>query len=133
MTARVMQMREQLAAVGGQICKRGVVRSSVFSWNTLCLMVVSLSVLILSTKGLTDSGSVSLQGDMPRYIMNGVFFHDLIQDLPFADPIQYTKKYYAKYPALSVGHHPLVPSLAEVPFFFLFGISVFSAKATTLA
>ncbi len=132
-TSRVMHMREKLAAVGCLIRKRGGVCSSFFSWNTFCLIVIGLSVLTLSTKGLTNSGTFSLQGDMPRYLMNGVFFHDSIQDFPFSDPIQYVKEYYVRYPALTLGHHPLLPSLAEVPFFFLFGISVFSAKATTLA
>lgn len=128
MTAQLMRLREKLTSGWSLFGKKG----GAFSWNTLCLMVVGLSVLLLSTKGLTNSGNVSLQGDMPRYLMNGVFFHDSIQDLPFADPIQYAKEYYVKYPALTVGHHPLLPSLAEVPFFFLFGVSVFSAKVTTL-
>ena len=128
-----MQIREKLIAGECRIRKKGWVFSSFISLNTLYLIVVGLSVLLLSTKGLTNSGAVSLQGDMPRYLMNGVFFHDSIQDLPFSDPIKYAREYYVQYPALSIGHHPLLPSLAEVPFFFLFGISVFSAKATTLA
>jgi len=128
-----MQMREKLVVGENRIRKKGGVRSYFVSWNTLYLIMIGLSVLLLSTNGLTNSGAVSLQGDMPRYLMNGVFFHDSIQDLPFSDPIKYAREYYVQYPALSIGHHPLLPSLAEVPFFFLFGISVFSAKATTLA
>lgn len=107
--------------------------SRCFSWNTTCLFIILLVVVCLSGKGLTDEGSISLNGDMPRYLMNGAYFYDLLHDLPFENPIQYTKEYFVKYPALSIGHHPLLPSLAEVPSFFLFGISVFSAKITTLA
>lgn len=131
-TERVMQLKEKMATEGFLVSKLWRGTTAIFSWNTFCLMVIGFSVLILCTKGLTNNGNVSLQGDMPRYLMNGVFFHDSLQDLPFADPVQYAKEYYAKYPALTVGHHPLLPSLAVVPAFFIFGISIFSGKVTTL-
>jgi len=106
---------------------------AVFSfWNIFCLCILGLVVLILSGKGLLDRGVLSLQGDMPKYLMNSVFFYDAIRDLPFSDPLQYAREYFVKYPALSIGHHPMLPSLVAVPFFFLFGISVFSAKVTIL-
>lgn len=113
--------------------KKGWSLSHFFSWNTTCLFIILLVVFCLSGKGIMDEGTVSLQGDMPRYLMNGAYFYDLLHDLPLADPIQYTKEYYVKYPALTIGHHPLLPGLAEVPSFFLFGISVFSAKITIMA
>jgi len=77
-----------------------------------------------------DEGTVSLQGDMPRYLMNGVYFHDLIRDFPITNPIEYTYQYFARYPALSLGHHPLLLGIAEVPFYAVFGISVFSGRLT---
>jgi hypothetical protein len=96
----------------------------------LCLICVI--VLILSVKGITDEATVSLNGDMPKYLMNGVFFHDLINDLPVSDLKTYTYRYFAQYPALSLGHHPLLLGIAEVPFFYLFGISVYSARLTII-
>ena len=132
MTTRVLQLRDKLAMGWSQSpINRGVL-SYCFSWRALCLMTVALAIFALSGKDLTDSAALSLQGDMPRYLMNGVFFYDAIRDVPLSDPIQYAGEYFAKYPALSIGHHPLLPSLAEVPFFFLFGVSVFSAKMTIL-
>jgi hypothetical protein len=89
-------------------------------------------VLVLSTKGITDEGVVSLNGDMPRYIMNGVYFYDLISDLPIIDPLEHTKRYFARYPALSLGHHPLLLGIAEVPIYAIFGVSVFSARLTVI-
>lgn len=94
------------------------------------IFFLGIVVLLLSTKGITDESTVSLQGDVPRYLMNGVYFHDLLRDLPLTRVIEYTYHYYARYPALSLGHHPLLLGVAEVPFYAVFGISVFSARLT---
>lgn len=96
------------------------------------LAVLCLIVLLLSTRGITSEGTVSLQGDMPRYLMNGAYFYDFMRDLPLAHPVEYTYRYYAKYPALSLGHHPLLLGIAEVPFYAVFGVSVFSGRATVI-
>ena len=98
---------------------------SVFYIAILCIVAI-----LLSTKGIMDERTVSLQGDPPRHMMNGVFFYDLIRDLPLTNPIEYTLRYYARYPALSLGHHPLLLGIVEVPFYTVFGISVFSARLT---
>lgn len=95
-----------------------------------CLGVV---MVILASKGLTDEGVVSFQGDMPRYVMNGVYFYDIMRDFPLDNFFQYSNEYYARYPALSLGHHPFVISAAAVPFFYLFGISIYSAKLATIS
>lgn len=96
----------------------------------LSLVALCAITLLLITRGMTDEATASLQGDMPRYLMNGVYFYDFIHDLPLAHPLEYTYRYYAKYPALSLGHHPLLLSLAEVPFYAALGVSVFSARVT---
>jgi len=69
---------------------------------------------------------------MPKYLMNGVYFYDLIKDFPINNIIDYTYKYFARYPALSLGHHPFLLSIAEIPFYSIFGISVFSARLTII-
>lgn len=102
------------------------------SRSLVYLTLLTLILLLLLTPGLTDEAFVSLQGDMPRYLMNGVYFYDLLRDLPLTHPLTYTYLYYARYPALSLGHHPLLLSLAEAPFYALFGVSIFSAKLTVL-
>jgi hypothetical protein len=98
---------------------------------TYILLICILS-LILSTKGIGDEGNVAAGGDMPRHIMNGVFFHDLARDLPLSSPLQYTIEYFSRYPALSLGHHPLLLPMAELPFYMIFGISVLSARLTII-
>ena len=96
------------------------------------LSLVTIVILLLGTKGIRDEGTVALSDDMPRYLMNGVYFHDLIRDFPITHPITYTYQYYARYPALSLGHHPLLLGVAQVPFYTIFGISVSSARLTIL-
>jgi hypothetical protein len=106
------------------------------SYSSGLLIYISLLgfiILLLTTKGITDEGTISLQGDMPRYLMNGVYFLDFLKDWPLTHPLTYTYEYYARYPALSLGHHPVLVSAAEVPFYSLWGISVFSARMTIIA
>jgi 4-amino-4-deoxy-L-arabinose transferase-like glycosyltransferase len=94
------------------------------------IIVICIIGFILSAKGIMDESVISMNGDMPKYLMNGAFFYDLIRDVAFADPLGYAYQYYAKYPALSLGHHPILLGVAEVPFYSIFGISVFSGRLT---
>ncbi len=85
----------------------------------------------LGARGITSEAAVSLHGDMPKYLMNGVYMLDLLRDRPFGGLdtfIEYTRFYFARYPALSLGHHPPLLSALEVPSFALFGVSVAAAR-----
>lgn len=94
---------------------------------------VGLGVL-LAAAGLGDEHYVSLQGDMPRHLMNGVFFLDALTDWPSpSDAFEYARYYYARYPALSLGHHPFLIALVEAPVFAALGVSVTSARLVSLA
>jgi Dolichyl-phosphate-mannose-protein mannosyltransferase len=102
-------------------------------WARPLLAVCLLAGLALSARGFGDERYVSLQGDMPRHLMNGVFFLDLVRDLPApADAFEYARYYYARYPALSLGHHPFLIALVEAPFFAVFGVSVTTARLVPL-
>jgi hypothetical protein len=73
---------------------------------------------------------------MARYLMNGVFIRDLAADRPslgWPPLIEYAHLYYARYPALSLGHHPVLLPLLEAPLFAVFGISVSVARLIPLA
>ena len=101
------------------------------------LLVSALLIsLMVGSRGITHEGSFFMKGDAPRYLMNGVFLHDLLASgTPWRleDLRAYAERYYARYPALSLGHHmPLLP-LALVPFFAAFGVSIFSARLAVLA
>ncbi|HXT70244.1 MAG TPA: glycosyltransferase family 39 protein [Vicinamibacterales bacterium] len=91
---------------------------------------------LLGARGIGDESAVMLGGDMARYIMDAVFVRDFIADggaTNYEDLVRYAERYYARYPALSLGHHPPVPYLSAVPFFWLFGITTFAARAAALA
>ena len=94
----------------------------------LYIGVLLFIVIALSTKGITDESVVSLNGDMPKFLMNGVYFYDLLADFPVSNPMEHAYLYFAQYPALSLGHHPILLGITEVPFYAVFGISVFSAR-----
>jgi hypothetical protein len=89
----------------------------------------------LAGRGLTDPAAVMLGADMSRYMMNGAFVYDLIRDggvWSYADLTRYAEHYFARYPALTLGHHPPVPYLAVVPFYAVFGVSVLAARLAAL-
>jgi hypothetical protein len=88
--------------------------------------LIVCTAIVLSSKGIFDEGTVDI-GDMSRHMMNGVFLLDALKDLP-RDLSSYAHRYFARYPALSLGHHPIILPLAEVPVFAVAGISVFSAR-----
>ncbi|HYN05838.1 MAG TPA: glycosyltransferase family 39 protein [Vicinamibacterales bacterium] len=99
------------------------------------LVAVCLLALYMGATALTDDRYASPHGDMPRYLMNGVYLMDLVRDRPFANVntfVEYTRLYYARYPALSLGHHPPLVSAAAVPMYAVFGISVRSGRFTVL-
>lgn len=104
------------------------------SFSIFFLILICGIIVVLAGKRITDENVISMQGDMSRYIMNGVYFHDLLfKDFPSTiKPLEHASRYFAKYPALSLGHHPLFLAIAEVPFYALFGISIFSARITIL-
>jgi hypothetical protein len=105
------------------------------STQRLVLASILLFTVVLGTRGITDDASVMLGNDMARYVMDGVFLHDLIGTggvSNFQDLQAYAERYYAKYPALSLGHHPPLPFVALLPFFAVFGISLLAVRLAAL-
>ncbi|HUU34906.1 MAG TPA: glycosyltransferase family 39 protein, partial [Vicinamibacterales bacterium] len=101
----------------------------------LLLCACAALALLLGGVRFGDESYVSLQGDMPRHLMNGVFFRDALYDLPFGsigEAAEYARYYYARYPALSIGHHPFLIALAEAPLYAVFGVSVTTARVVSL-
>ncbi len=106
-------------------------RSRSIVGSRIGLLAVCALAVFSASAGIMDEGHVSLQGDMPRYMMNGAFVYDLIRDRPFSSPhavVEYAQLYYARYPALSLGHHPPLLAAIEAAFYLPFGISVRSAR-----
>ena len=40
------------------------------------LAVALLAAVVVGSRGITDEGAVMQKGDMPRYLMNGLFLYD---------------------------------------------------------
>ena len=65
--------------------------------------------------------------------MNGVFLHDALADGAFwsvGRALDYARHYYAQYPALSLGFHPPLLPVAEIPAFAIAGVSLTAARFT---
>lgn len=104
-------------------------------WRRPILAAILLFAVVLGARGWRDNASVMLGGDMARYLMNGVFVHDFVVDgaaTSMEGLTRYAELYYAKYPALSLGHHPPLPYVTLVPFYFVFGISIFGVRIAEL-
>ena len=59
--------------------------------SAIYVSLLVIVILLLATKGIRNEGAVSVGGDMPRHLMNGVYFYDLIRDFPITNPIKYEK------------------------------------------
>jgi hypothetical protein len=101
------------------------------------LFAASLLVaLIVGSRGITDEGAIFVQDDMPRYLMTGVFLYDFLGSgagWTFGSAMTYAEHYFAQYPALSIGHHPPLFPLSLVPFYAIFGVSVFAARLAVVS
>jgi hypothetical protein len=67
-------------------------------------------------------------GDEPRHVMTGVFFHDLLLDGAWSHPIRYATDYYLQYPALALGIYPPLYHLVEGMVMLPLGSSMSIAK-----
>ena len=95
-----------------------------------------LVALFIGSRGITDEGAVTVQGDMPRYLMDGAFLYDFLGSgvgWTFDSATTYVQHYFAQYPALSIGHHPPLLPISLVPSYAIFGVSIFAARMTVLA
>ena len=68
--------------------------------------------------------------DAPRHALDGVFFRDVIHDLPSSLSKQYAINYYLQYPALTILFYPPLMSLIMAGFYALFGVSHGVAQAS---
>ena len=101
----------------------------------LVFAAIMAVAIYLGARGITDEASVMLGGDMSRYAMNGVYLYDLISSggvWSADDLVAHAELYFARYPALSLGHHPPLPSIALLPFYAIFGVSMVAARLSAL-
>ena len=112
--------------------------SSSRSLTAFFLMLLACALgMFLAAKGIRNESVIEMNGDMPKYLMNGAYFYDLARDLlsgrASLNIFDHASRYFARYPALSLGHHPVLLGVAISPFYAIFGVSVFSARIGMMA
>lgn len=89
------------------------------------LAVLALAAIVF----LRALGDESLgYPDADRILMDGVFVRDFIVDFPIGDPVGYTFRYFAQYPALSIGYRPPFFPAIEGLFNLVFGVNQWSSR-----
>lgn len=96
----------------------------------LLLCVLTLSTVVI-VHGI-HTGEFDYNVDEAQHGMTGLFFADVLRDLPLRHPAQYAYIYYAQYPAVAIVHWPPLFYLAEGLSFLAFGASAESARLTVL-
>jgi hypothetical protein len=74
-------------------------------------------------------GSIPIDPDAQRHVMNGALLADMIRDRGWTHPITYATRYYVSYPALSLPYHPPVFPVMEAAAFAFFGVRYDVARA----
>ena len=97
------------------------------SWQFTAIVVVWAYMVSLF---ITNDG-LWFQGDAPRHLANGVFWLDLITELP-SDPKAFALGYYARYPVIHPAVHPPGFYVLEALAFAIFGASPLVAKVLVL-
>lgn len=97
------------------------------SWQLLWIAAVWAYVAGLHF----DNNGLWFQGDAPRHVANGLFWLDLIREVP-NDIKDFALGYYARYPVIHPTAHPPGFYLLEAVAFAIFGASPYVAKALIL-
>ena len=77
-------------------------RSGADQGGLVLLLVAMAATLALTTRDIASEAAVSLHGDMPRHMMNGVFLWDFLRSMAWLSPdgmLDYAREYFVRYPA----------------------------------
>jgi hypothetical protein len=102
------------------------------SWTRVVLLAAVLLLTSVAVLHHVKRGEFNINVDEGHHAVTGLYFSDLLTDLPWRHPIQYTYVYYARYPALGLIHWPPFFHFVEGIMFLLLGPSVVSARLTVL-
>ena len=97
-------------------------------WFGLAIVWV-VALIVLTRQMMNDSLGYP---DADRILMDGVFLHDFLRDLPLDHIYDYTVTYFAQYPALSIGYRPPFFPLIEALFNLMFGVNMWSSRLALL-
>jgi hypothetical protein len=96
-----------------------------FSWLGFAASILVLGIAHALT---WQSSEPYFNNDETRHVMTGVFFHDLLRDLPLGHLRSYVVSYYLQYPALGLLVWPPLFHGALGAFMLVFGTSYAAAR-----
>src|SRR5271169_3069224 len=96
--------------------------------DLLCFLLLTVAVVLLFET--SPRAGDFWWSDAPRHAMDGVFYHDMVRDLPLTHLKRWAMDYYLQYPAITVLFFPPLFALIEAVFFSLFGVSAATAQLT---
>lgn len=98
----------------------------------LLLLISVITVLLAVYLTVAHSSEPFYNYDETRHVMTGVYFRDLIHDLPVRDLRNYTIRYYLQYPALGLFVWPPFFYFIEGVVMAIAGPSMITAKSVVL-
>ena len=98
--------------------------------NAVLAFVIALAALLVPLLHNFNPGEFAFDADESHHAMTGFYFADFYRDLPLRHPVEYTYRYYAKFPALGLIHWPPFFHAVEGAVFDVFGGSAQSARLT---
>ena len=95
----------------------------------LCVLAIAMVAILRGIR----VGEFSYNVDEAQHAVTGLYVADLVRDRPFANPVEYTYRYYAQYPALSgIIHWPPLFYCFEGLAFLVLGPTVVAARLAIL-
>ena len=94
------------------------------TWVIPLLLAVIFGFLAIRTAWETEPA----YPDASRHAMNGALIYDVVHEGGWQHPVDYTKRYYAKLPAISLPFHPPVFPVWEALFYSVLGVSYSAAR-----
>ncbi len=71
--------------------------------------------------------------DAARHALNGALIHDYLTSGHLGHPIDFTKNYYQRFPALTLPYHPPLFPVFEAVFYAVFGVNLLAARLAVAA
>ncbi len=105
-----------------------MIKKGFYSWNPL-IALLAIGAFLFTRQLFEPSLGYP---DADRILMDGVFIHDFLRDLPVAHPYDYVIHYYGQYPALSIGYRPPFFPFVEGLFNLVFGVNMWSSRLALL-
>ncbi len=98
------------------------------------LALIAVMALLIASQFLRWQPSEPFfNNDETRHVMTGVYFRDLLHDMPLTHLREYTVRYYRQYPALALLVWPPLFHMVEGALMLLFGVSFTVSRILSLA